>query len=168
MVKRDGGPTNSLPSDISLISIHLMELWGAVTRKSLWENTFLGTEVLGNVGGKGAYVNIFKLVKKKGHRGSMKRKVLPPAECVWESESHLPAAMGDFLSSRSWMAVLANTTLLFSDTEANTETRRLEFTREPCARIVHAYSPLRLFCDHSRAPQSRGKVQRVNMSLSDH
>lgn len=29
--------------------------------------------------------------------------------------TYLPAAMGDFLSSRSWMAVLANTTLLFSD-----------------------------------------------------
>lgn len=27
----------------------------------------------------------------------------------------LPAAMGDFLSSRSWIAVLASTMLLFSD-----------------------------------------------------
>lgn len=42
---------------------------------------------------------------------------------LWDS----PAAMGDFLSSNSWMAVLANTTLLFSDPgEKNTQTENLQ------------------------------------------
>lgn len=64
---------------------------------------------------------------------------------VWESESHLPAAMGDFLSSRSWMAVLANTTLLFSDTETHTETHRLEVTQESRVIIMHPHDGRRTF-----------------------
>lgn len=35
--------------------------------------------------------------------------------------SRLPAAIGDFLSSKSWIAVLAKTTLLFSDPETRTK-----------------------------------------------
>lgn len=42
----------------------------------------------------------------------------------YKSLTVLPATIGDFLSSRSWMAVLAKTTLLFSKARENKKTNR--------------------------------------------
>lgn len=122
-----------------------------------WENKFLVIEVLGNVGGKGAYVNIFRL-KKKGHRGSMKRKVLLPAECVGKREPPTRSYGGfPLIQELNGSAGQHHAPVLW----------RWGKHRKAQVRVHTEAMCHNCACAFTTVTGLWGKVQRENMSLSD-